>query len=412
MDNKKTTKKTTTKKKTPSKSPTTAKKTPVKKTTTKTSSPKKTTPVKKTNTKPKTTPKKTTTKKAPVKKTTPKKVVEKKVIKKEEVIPEEQLVEEKYRSRLAWLIVRALIVIVLIISIGSLAIKPSSKKTKNVKDDYSSSLVNSYKEDAINKCLSSTELPKEVRSKLQYLETDLFKYLANYNISLKYGEFNNNYEISYRSDEVYYGASLIKIVDAIYLVENDVDLSITKRYESRFRMGYSSKVSTYKIGDMISLKNLLDYAIRVSDNSAHLMLIDYIGFNNLQNYGQKLGGKAILSGGDLFGNQTADDMAIYLKKAYELINNYEDGILIKDAMLNTEENYLNFDDVVIGHKYGSYESYYHDVGINFEDNPYYIVVLSTLDRNRKVITEVSKKVYNIHKSAISLKEEYCNSLYQ
>lgn len=345
-------------------------------------------------------------KKAPNKKTSAKKqVTKKKPIKKDET-------NNQIKVKKDWVIriIYSFCVIILSYGFFNLLIKPSSKSSiyrYNTKE-----IVNDYKKEAKEKCLLSSDIPKEVLDKLQYLTNDLYKYMAQYNISLKYGEFNYDYELSYRDKEVYYGASLIKLVDAIYLIENDIDLNTTKKYERRFTMGYSSKVSKYKYGDMISLKDLIDYAIRVSDNSAHLMLIDYIGFENLSNYGKNLGAEVILTGGDLFGNQTAEDMSLYLRKAYELINTRENGPLIKDAMLNTEENYLNFDDVVIGHKYGSYNSFYHDVGIYFSDEPYYIVVLSTLDRNRKVITEVSKKVYNIHNSLLSLKTDYCNNLYK
>lgn len=262
----------------------------------------------------------------------------------------------------------------------------------------------------INKCLKSKELNESIQSSVVDLEKELINYLEQYNIGFKYVEKNLKYEISYNSDKEFYGASLIKLLDADYLLDNDVDLSNKKTYEKKYKMGYSSEVSKYKIGDDISLENLMKYAISVSDNSAHLMLIDYIGFNNLKEYGQSLGGKYVLEGGDLFGNQSADDMIIYLNKAYELINSKEKGIILKEAMLNTEVNYLNFDDVSFGHKYGSYNSYYHDVGIYFSDNPYLIAILSTNDKRKETITEISKKVYNIHNKLIEAKKNYCNKL--
>ena len=164
------------------------------------------------------------------------------------------------------------------------------------------------------------------------------------------------------------------------------------------------------IGEDVSLKDLMNYAISVSDNTAHLMLIDYIGFSKLKEYGKSLGGKVTLEGGDKFGNQTADDMIIYLNKAYELINNNKNGSLLKEAMLNTEVNYLNFDDVVFGHKYGSWDIYFHDVGIYFGKEPYLIAVLTTSDKNKKVVTEISKKVYDIHTNLVTSKDKYCKSL--
>ena len=113
-------------------------------------------------------------------------------------------------------------------------------------------------------------------------------------------------------------------------------------YESKYRMGYSMGMATRKIGDSVTLRDLIDYAISLSDNSAHLMLIDYIGFNNLKEYGKSLGAKVILTGGDNFGNQTVSDTNIYLKKAYQIISeNKEYGEFLKSIMDNNERNDFN-----------------------------------------------------------------------
>ena len=266
------------------------------------------------------------------------------------------------------------------------------------------------KANRISDCLVSANVPDDVKDKLKPLEDELNKFLKTYNVGFKYQEKTLDYEISYRSDVIFYGASLIKLVDANYLLDNDVDLNITKKYENKYKMAYSSGVSTYKIGDDISLKDLMNYAISVSDNSAHLMLIDYIGFNKLQDYGKSLGGKVILQGGDLFGNQTADDMIIYLNKSYELINSKENGLLLKEALLNDEVNYLNFDNIKFGHKYGSHSYFFHDVGIYFSDNPYLIAVLTTSDSKKSIVTEISRKVYNIHTTLLEEKNNYCYNI--
>ncbi|MBQ4583778.1 MAG: serine hydrolase [Bacilli bacterium] len=266
------------------------------------------------------------------------------------------------------------------------------------------------KDQNYQQCLNDREIPEEIVNNLKALENSLNEYIAKYNVGFKYEELNYDYSLSYDSDKVFYGASLIKLVDAIYLLDNDIDLSLTKKYESSYKRAFSSKMDKRTVGENVSLKDLMEYAISVSDNTAHLMLIDYIGFDKLQNYGKSLGGKVILQGGDKFGNQTADDTMIYLNKAYELINNHKNGELLKNAMLNTEDNHLNFDNIVFGHKYGSYASYYHDIGIYFANEPYLISVLTTHDSNRSIVTNISKKVYEIHNKIVEEKEIYCYNL--
>ena len=151
------------------------------------------------------------------------------------------------------------------------------------------------------------------------------------------------------------------------------------KYTSEFVSGSSDGMKNKKIGSNVSLKELMKYSISVSDNTAHHMLISYIGKNNLKEYAKSLGATAIFSGvSDDYGNQNTHDTAIYLKRSYELINTKENGKLLKEYMLNTKKNNLNIENyVTIAHKYGSYNIYFHDIGINFDDHPYTISVLTT-----------------------------------
>lgn len=287
---------------------------------------------------------------------------------------------------------------------------PKKQELQKVKQEQTAKKIEKENNEKYQQCLKDKEIPEEIKNDLNDLEKNLKDYMAKYNVGFKFEELNYNYSIAYKSDKVFYGASLIKLVDAIYLLDNNVDLNITKKYENVYKVAYSSKMAKRSIGEDISLKDLMEYAISVSDNTAHLMLFDYIGFNNLQNYGKSLGGKVILQGGDKFGNQTADDTMIYLNKAFELINNHQNGDLLKKAMLNEEYNSLNFDEVKFGHKYGSYDQFYHDIGIYFENNPYLISVLTMHDKNRNIVTEISRRVYNIHNTIVTEKETYCHNL--
>ena len=309
-------------------------------------------------------------------------------------------------------IVFKLLVIVLLAAILIFAFTNKSKPTKKEKENTLVKFILNEKRrvEKINECMANSDVPDEVKEDLVPVEEELHSYLKNYNIGFKYQEKSYDYELDYRSSQVYYGASLIKLLDADYLLDKGLDLSLTKKYEAKYVKPFSDKMAKRKLGEQVSLKDLMNYAISVSDNTAHLMLIDYIGFSDLQEYGKSLGGKVTLQGTDKFGAQTADDMIIYLNKAFELINENENGHLLKEAMLNTEVNYLNFDDVVFGHKYGSWSIYFHDVGIYFSDKPYLIAVLTTSDKNKKVVTEVSKKVYKLHTTLVDSKNNYCKKI--
>jgi len=228
----------------------------------------------------------------------------------------------------------------------------------------------------------------------------IMNYVKQNNLMYYYVDLTSGYEIKYNENNSVYGASLIKLVEAIYLIDNDIDLQQTILYESRYQRHYSTGMKNHSIGEYISLEKLMDYSISYSDNTAHMMLHEYIGRDNLQAYGRGLGARVILEGSDTYGNQTASDMIIYLKKAYELINEKEDGKKLKQYMYNNYQNSLNFDNIEFAHKYGFWSPYFHDVGIYFGEHPYLIAVL-TLKGSSNYIQNLSRLTYDFHNQYIS-----------
>lgn len=239
-----------------------------------------------------------------------------------------------------------------------------------------------------------------------------------FKISVYYEDINTGFIYKYKEDQVYYGCSLIKLVDALYLIDKatagEIDLDKeTIVYDSKYVTAYSSGMEKHKVGDAVSLRNLIDYAISVSDNAAHLMLIDYIGFSNLKAYGKSLGGSVILTGGDLYGNQTVADTNIYLKKAYQIITeNKEYGEFLKTIMDNNERNAFNTENIKIYHKYGSYASNYHDIGLSLENNPYSISIFTLHEYTNyiEVVQGVHQKIRELHTLFYKERENYCKNL--
>ena len=80
----------------------------------------------------------------------------------------------------------------------------------------------------------------------------------NYHLSLGYYNFLNDKTFTYEANKIYYGASLIKTLSALYAYENLVLDS--------------------------NLTNWVNLAISESDNRSYFNLVKRIGFNNLRNY--------------------------------------------------------------------------------------------------------------------------------
>lgn len=213
--------------------------------------------------------------------------------------------------------------------------------------------------------------------KEEYLES-LEKYIENknYNVSIGYVNLETGYTYLYRNNVVYYGASLVKTVDALYVYEKmDFDEDTRKRVEK---------------------------AISVSDNTAHRQLVDLIGIENLRQYGRNMGASNFLtrSNSDYFGNTTVNDQIAIWKYLYNFINTNSKGNELKQYFINSYCNNLLFDGIpTTMHKYGYYGDYFHNVGIVYSDSPYLVVILTKHGNNnyKGVIKDLSMKIYDLNR---------------
>lgn len=252
---------------------------------------------------------------------------------------------------------------------------------------------------------------------LKIQKEELKKYILNKypNTSIKYFNLNTKLDFSYNEKEVYYGASLIKVLTALYIyeeaIENPSILDNTMIYTSKYVKAYSLEMKKRKVGEKVTIRDLVKYSISVSDNSAHFMLVDYIGFDKLKEYGNSIGNKYTLIGGDKYGNIDLNDAFNYMYLVNKYINEEKLGKELRKSFDNEYYNYLIFDDVNVLHKYGFHKMYFHDIGIVEDKNPYIIVILSRYGLNDKetILKNISSKVRDFHNYYKNLIEKVCIS---
>lgn len=194
----------------------------------------------------------------------------------------------------------------------------------------------------------------------------------NFDVAIGYYNLVTGKQFLYNENKVYYGASLVKTVDALYLAEHNM------------------------IND--ETRPLIKKAISVSDNPAHKELArNIIGFDNLRNYGHKIGAKHFLNNGpeDSYADTTVMDQLAILKRLYPVVNKNSE---LKSYFTNSFYNYLKINNSQTLHKYGALDSYFHDVGIIYDKEPYIIVILSKGVPNTKYnFNQIAHFVHNMHK---------------
>jgi hypothetical protein len=264
-----------------------------------------------------------------------------------------------------------------------------------------------------NECLAKKyQTNEKITTKLAALDNYI---KTNYPYtSIEYYDLNSTLKYTYNDKAVYYGASLIKTLDALYIynkaLEDSSILNEELTYTASFKRASSLGMQNYTFGTKVKIKDLVRYAISVSDNSAHQMLVNYIGFSKLKAYGNSIGNDYTLVGGDNYGSIDLDDAFNYMMELNKyLTNNKELGTELKTYFDNDYDNFLDLDNLNVIHKYGYYGSYFHDIGIAYDTNPYIIVVLTNYGTSNfnKIVNNISKKVNELHEYYYEEKRNDC-----
>lgn len=288
-------------------------------------------------------------------------------------------------------------------------VKKDKEEQKLLEEKRIQEEIKRKKQEAYEKCLDT---PYQMDG-LEEAFDNLFNEYKGTGIAIYFTDINNEYDYTFNATRTYYSASAIKLFDAIYLVEKakngEVDLNDTITYTASDKKGGSAKTSEHNFGDKIPLSDLISYALSVSDNAAHAMLVKYIGSNKMNSYfsDAKL---SITDSKPYEYNYTATMANESLKRIYDIIKENDDySTLIKSAMKNDYANSLNFDNVSMLHKYGLFDNYYHDIGINDSDNPYLVSILTSYGKTnyKEKVKDIHKRLYELYQENLKEKEEFC-----
>ncbi len=266
-----------------------------------------------------------------------------------------------------------------------------------------------------NNCLKSSVDLSKYESVVTY-EKELNNFFKKYNVSVLFETLDESYSYSYNKDVIYYAASTIKVLDSLYIYnkaiagELDLDTSIT--YTSKYSYSDSEGMDKHKYGDKVSLRELVSYAIMYSDNAAHFMLVDYIGQAKLKKYSNDLGAKFYLTASDYFGSININNALIYLKELHRLISlDTEYSKELNNYFIKSNSNYLKVDVLGIdaATKYGYYNNYFHNYGIVYAEDPYYLIVLTKEGEHdfEKVIETINNRIYKLYVIRNMAKRNVC-----
>lgn len=249
-------------------------------------------------------------------------------------------------------------------------------------------------------------------------------------VSFMYIDLETGYSIEHRADRSYQAASVIKAPYVKWLLSSGVDGAEKLTMTASDKQGGSGIIDKEAAGTQFTVNQLMEYAIRYSDNTAYYLLNKRFGFKDFNAYAETLGITANKAGNctlsfprPRFGYLSARDIALYMEDIAKYIaSGSESAKKLKTWMMSSSEERQLTDafsskNVLYGaqgnapvdyhhdvaHKYGdtkNIENAFHDGAIVFADKTFVLAVATSLEpfttESVEVFHELAFQINKIH----------------
>lgn len=262
------------------------------------------------------------------------------------------------------------------------AVEDNKPESFNVDGDYN------FYYDGFDKVYSNDKL-KKCFDKLEKICDE-----ADFDLSFSYQSMTSNVIVSHNTYTRYLTCSTIKAPYVKSLLQQGIDLDTEiTRYDCWD--GDDGMIALEPYGTKHTAKELIEYAIQESDNTAYYLLWRTFGYYQFNQNLYSLGANCTLGDSWIFTYCTVTDMAKCYKDIYDFAEENEQGKWLISLMENTDlETQITaalggkYD---VAHKYGSEfdESNFHDCAIVYADSPFVLCIFT----NQMPETEESCKVF-------------------
>ena len=182
-------------------------------------------------------------------------------------------------------------------------------------------------------------------------------------------------------EERYYLASVLKAPYCMWVYTladaGKADLSQTVRYDASMRHGGSGVVKDFASGTEIPVADLLEYAIRYSDNTAIDLLLSRFPFADFKEFIVKEAGLTCPEGMETFSRTTLPlkDIAAMTKRvAAYLYSGAAHADALREDLLSTDYRCILAENNEIAQKYGYWEGWFHTTALVYGNRPYLLCI--------------------------------------
>lgn len=244
------------------------------------------------------------------------------------------------------------------------------------------------------------------------LDEELYSELANFlgdnisNVGLVYYNLTTKEYVTINENMDFDAASTYKVglnlLYYYYADNGEIDLNALLTYYDYFYQDGTGILSGYCYSGMeISIQELLDLSIIYSDNIATAMLSDYLGgYNSVREQLYSLLSIDYILYENLITPSVSAEILKYVYDNREL-SGFNHLIESMKVTIFHERLDKYIPTNLVAHKIGSIDSYVHDIGFIFTNEPYIISIYTEGIYNADdTIAHLSKIIYNKHKRHI------------
>lgn len=211
--------------------------------------------------------------------------------------------------------------------------------------------------------------------------------------------------IGLNADKVHSAASTVKAGFALYcfkqIAAGNARYNDTMKYEERHFLKGSGSTQNSVYGTVFTIKALLYRQLYNSDNVAHLMLVDFFGYDGYNEMVQSLGVENTIGRSSKFGDYTPQELGLIWQEIYNFKDTCDEGALLWEYLTTNLYNELRteLEDEyeVLAHKSGWNSRGYHEAGIVMSERPYVVVVMTETGNRNSCLHQTIRLCDNIMK---------------
>ena len=226
-------------------------------------------------------------------------------------------------------------------------------------------------------------------------------------------DINTGATISYNEERYYPVASTVKapfIMTCLRQIEEGkYSLDDTMVYAEEYKVKGDGIIKNEALGKEYTIKELMEHAIKISDDIGYLMLQGYFGYEYYNQFLKELGNRVTLDGNSIkWGQTSAIDSLRNWKEIYRYINSEcENADFLAELLKNTNKSFIRN---VMGDEYEIYNKMgwvrnqcCHDHAIIMDEQPYILIIMTMGDvgkENQKFIEELAVILNAVHEEMV------------